>query len=26
MGYCIVNQRSETVLTMTILHILKKRP
>jgi acyl dehydratase len=25
MGYRMVNQRSETVLTMTILHILKKR-
>jgi acyl dehydratase len=25
MGYRIVNQRSETVLTMAIMHILKKR-
>lgn len=26
MGYCMVNQRDETVLTMSILHILQKRP
>jgi acyl dehydratase len=26
MGYHMVNQRDETVLTMSILHILQKRP
>ena len=26
MGYCIVNQRHETVLTMTIVQILKRAP